>query len=152
MDFFSTNLFNWYGLVFAIFLLLPDIAYIRNNKIDRTIFDNKAMLYIERIGKYCCIFLMGINIGVLEGGFTKPIMETFWMISTCVLTVIAAILWLLCFYRFSKLWAYLLTAVTAVIFMMSGLLQVKTLLLTAGVVYLIGQLYVTNKYVKSKMQ
>ena len=37
-------------------------------------------------------------------------------------------------------------------FMMSGLLQVKTLLLTAGVVYLIGQLYVTNKYVKSKMQ
>lgn len=36
--------------------------------------------------------------------------------------------------------------------MMSGLLQVKTLLLTAGVVYLIGQLYVTNKYVKSKMQ
>lgn len=152
MDFFSTNLFNWYGLVFAIFLLLPDIAYIRNNKIDRTIFDNKAMLYIERIGKYCSIFLMGINIGVLEGGFTKPIMETFWMISTCVLTVIAAILWLLCFYRFSKLCAYFLTAVTAVIFMMSGLLQVKTLLLTAGVVYLIGQLYVTNKYVKSKMQ
>mgnify|MGYP003161529427 CR=1 FL=1 len=149
MDFFSTNLFNWYGLVFAIFLLLPDIAYIRNNKIDRTIFDNKAMLYIERIGKYCSIFLMGINIGVLEGGFTKPII---WMISTCVLTVIAAILWLLCFNRFSKLWAYLLTAVTAVIFIMSGLLQVKTLLLTAGVVYLIGQLYVTNKYVKSKMQ
>lgn len=95
---------------------------------------------------------MGINIGVLEGGFTKPIMETFWIISTCVLTVVALILWFLCFNRFSKLWAYLLTAVTAVIFMMSGLLQVKTLLLTAGVVYLIGQLYVTNKYVKSKMQ
>ena len=145
MDFFSTNLFNWYGLAFAIALLVPDIVYIKSNRIDRTIFDNRAMLYIERIGKYC-------NIGVLECGFTKPIMETFWIISTCVLTVIAAILWLLCFYRFSKLWAYLLTAVTAVIFIMSGLLQVKTLLLTAGVVYLIGQLYVTNKYVKSKMQ
>ncbi len=142
MDFFSTNLFNWYGLAFAIALLVPDIVYIKSNRIDRTIFDNRAMLYIERIGKYCSIFLMGINIGVLEGGFTKPIMETFWIISTCVL----------CFNRFSKLWAYLLTAVTAVIFMMSGLLQVKTLLLTAGVVYLIGQLYVTNKYVKSKMQ
>ena len=152
MDFFSTNLFNWYGLAFAIALLVPDIVYIKSNRIDRTIFDNRAMLYIERIGKYCSIFLMGINIGVLEGGFTKPIMETFWIISTCVLTVVALILWLLCFNRFSKLWAYLLTAVTAVIFMMSGLLQVKTLLLTAGVVYLIGQLYVTNKYVKSKMQ
>ena len=133
-------------------LQLLCIVYIKSNRIDRTIFDNRAMLYIERIGKYCSIFLMGINIGVLEGGFTKPIMETFWIISTCVLTVVALILWLLCFYRFSKLWAYLLTAVTAVIFIMSGLLQVKTLLLTAGVVYLIGQLYVTNKYVKSKMQ
>ena len=152
MDFFSTNLFNWYGLAFAIALLVPDIVYIKSNRIDRTIFDNRAMLYIERIGKYCSIFFMGINIGVLEGGFTKPIMETFWIISTCVLTVVALILWFLCFNRFSKLWAYLLTAVTAVIFMMSGLLQVKTLLLTAGVVYLIGQLYVTNKYVKSKMQ
>ena len=116
MDFFSTNLFNWYGLAFAIALLVPDIVYIKSNRIDRTIFDNRAMLYIERIGKYCSIFLMGINIGVLEGGFTKPIMETFWIISTCVLTVVALIL------------------------------------LTTGVVYLIGQLYVTNKYVKSKMQ
>ena len=94
MDFFSTNLFNWYGLAFAIALLVPDIVYIKSNRIDRTIFDNRAMLYIERIGKYCSIFLMGINIGVLEGGFTKPIMETFWIISTCVLTVVALILWL----------------------------------------------------------
>ena len=92
MDFFNTNLFNWYGLAFAIALLVPDIVYIKSNGIDRTIFDNRAMLYIERIGKYCSIFLMGINIGVLEGGFTKPIMETFWIISTCVLTVIALII------------------------------------------------------------
>ena len=81
------------------------------------------MLYIERIGKYCSIFLMGINIGVLEGGFTKPIMETFWIISTCVLTVVALILWLLCYNRITKFWAYLLTAVTAVIFMKSRIMK-----------------------------
>lgn len=57
MDFFSTNLFNWYGLAFAIALLVPDIVYIKSNRIDRTIFDNRAMLYIERIGKYCSISL-----------------------------------------------------------------------------------------------
>lgn len=37
MDFFSTNLFNWYGLAFAIALLVPDIVYIKSNRIDRTI-------------------------------------------------------------------------------------------------------------------
>ena len=55
----------------SIALLVPDIVYIKSNRIDRTIFDNRAMLYIERIGKYCSIFLMGINIGVLEGRFYK---------------------------------------------------------------------------------
>ena len=50
MDFFSTNLFNWYGLAFAIALLVPDIVYIKSNRIDRTIFDNRAMLYIQNYG------------------------------------------------------------------------------------------------------
>ena len=69
MDFFSTNLFNWYGLAFAIALLVPDIVYIKSNRIDRTIFDNRAMLYIERIGKYCSIFLMGIRMDREETSF-----------------------------------------------------------------------------------
>lgn len=59
MDFFSTNLFNWYGLAFAIALLVPDIVYIKSNRIDRTIFDNRAMLYIERIGKILQYFPYG---------------------------------------------------------------------------------------------
>ncbi len=152
MDFFSTNLFNWYGLAFAIALLVPDIVYIKSNRIDRTIFDNRAMLYIKESENIAVFSLWELTSACLRAVLQSRLWKPVWMISTCVLTVIAAILWLLCFYRFSKLWAYLLTAVTAVIFIMSGLLQVKTLLLTAGVVYLIGQLYVTNKYVKSKMQ
>lgn len=150
MDFFNVNLIYWYGLAFAVILLVPDIIYMKTNKIDRTVFDNRAMLYIERIGKYCSIFLMGINIGVLESGYTKPIMETFWLVSTVILTAAAVVLWILCFKNPTKPKAYALTIFTAVIFMMSGLLQVKTLLLTAGVVYLIGQLYVTNKYFSAK--
>ncbi len=144
MGFF--DVVNVYGLLFAIALLIPDIWYAKTHKIDRTIFDNRAMLYIERIGKYCSLFLMGINIGVLEKGFTKDIMKTFWLAAVSFMTSICILLWILCFKKATKPTSYSLTVITGMIFILSGLLQVKTLLLTFGIVYLIGQLYVTKKY------
>ena len=106
------------------------------------------MLYIERTGKYCSLFLMGINLGILEKGFTAPIMETYWLISTAVLTVIYVVLWIVFLKKETKGFAYLLTITAALIVIQSGLLQVKTLLLTAGIVYLIGELYVTSQAFK----
>lgn len=144
MGFF--DVVNIYGLLFAIALLIPDIWYAKTHEINRNIFDNRAMLYIERIGKYCGLFLMGINIGILEEGFTKDIMKTFWLVSISIMIVLCIVLWILCFRRVTRFASYSLTVLTAVIFMLSGLLQVKTLLLTFGVIYLIGQLYVTRKY------
>lgn len=144
MGFF--DVVNVYGLLFAIALLIPDIWYAKTHEINRNIFDNRAMLYIERIGKYCSFFLMGINIGILEKGFTKDIMKTFWLISVSIMLVLCIVLWILCFRKAAKLASYSLTVMTAIIFMLSGLLQVKTLLLTFGIIYLIGQLHVTRKY------
>ena len=88
---------------------------------------------------------MAINVGVLEEGFTSDLMRDFWFISTAIMIVVYIFLWILFFKKERKLTAYLLAILSAVIVMMSGLLQVKTLLLTAGIVYLIGELYVLKK-------
>ncbi len=73
---------------------------------------------------------MGINIGILEEGFTAPVMKIFWLAAVSIMTVICIVLWIFCFKRETKLIAYCITVITALIFMLSGLLQVKTLLLT----------------------
>ena len=146
MGFF--DVVNVYGLLFAVILAVPHIVYARTNNYDLKAINNRAMLYIERTGKYCSLFLMGINIGVLEQGFTAPIMEIYWLISTSVLIVIYVVLWILFFKKETKALAYLLTITAALIVIQSGLLQVKTLLLTAGIVYLIGELYVTSQAFK----
>lgn len=143
MGFF--DVVNIYGLLFTVILVVPHIVYARTHSYDLKSIDNRAMLYIERTGKYCSAFLMAVNIGVLEKGFTDPIMEIYWLISTSVLMVIYVALWILFFKKETKAIAYLLTITAAVIVIQSGLLQVKTLLLTAGIVYLIGELYVTTK-------
>lgn len=146
MGFF--DVVNVYGLLFAVILAVPHVVYARTHNYDLKIINNRAMLYIERTGKYCSLFLMGINIGVLEQGFTAPIMEVYWLISTSVLTVIYVVVWIVFFKKETKVFAYLLTITAALIVMQSGLLQVKTLLLTAGIVYLIGELYVTSQAFK----
>lgn len=146
MGFF--DVVNVYGLLFAVILAVPHVVYARTHNYDLKAINNRAMLYIERTGKYCSLFLMGINIGVLEKGFTAPIMEVYWLISTSVLTVIYVVLWIVFFKKETKGFAYLLTITAALIVIQSGLLQVKTLLLTAGIVYLIGELYVTSQAFK----
>ncbi|MGN0507717.1 MAG: hypothetical protein ACI4GX_00650 [Ruminococcus sp.] len=146
MGFF--DVVNVYGLIFAVILAVPHIVYARTHNYDLKAINNRAMLYIERTGKYCSLFLMGINLGVLEQGFTAPIMEVYWLISTSVLTIIYVVLWIVFFKKETKGFAYLLTITAALIVIQSGLLQVKTLLLTAGIVYLIGELYVTSQAFK----
>lgn len=146
MGFF--DVVNVYGLLFAVILATPHIVYARTHNYDLNAINNRAILYIERTGKYCSLFLMGINLGILEKGFTAPIMETYWLISTAVLTVIYVVLWIVFFNKETKGFAYLLTITAALIVIQSGLLQVKTLLLTAGIVYLIGELYVTSQAFK----
>ena len=146
MGFF--DVVNVYGLLFAVILAVPHVVYARTHNYDLRAINNRAMLYIERTGKYCSLFLMGINVGVLEKGFTAPIMEVYWLISTSVLTVIYVVVWIVFFKKETKGFAYLLTITAALIVIQSGLLQVKTLLLTAGIVYLIGELYVTSQAFK----
>lgn len=143
MGFF--DVVNVYGLLFVIIMIVPHIVYARTHTYDMKSIGNRAMVYIERIGKYCGAFLMAVNIGVLEQGFTSELMKNFWLYSTAILIAVYIVLWIL-FFKTNRKWvAYALTVLAGLILMYCGLLQVKTLLLTAGIVYLVGELYVTKK-------
>lgn len=144
MGFF--DVVNIEGLIFTVVMLVPHIVFAKAHKGYSTKnIDNRGMVYIERFGKYCSVFLMSFNIGVLEKGYTSDLMHTYWLVSTSVLIAIYLVLWIMFFRLQKKEIAYALTILTGVIIMQSGLLQVKTLLLTAGLIYLIGELYITKK-------
>lgn len=148
MDFFSV--INIFGLLFNIILTVPHIVYAKTHTYDMAVFDNRAMLYIDRIGRYCSLFLMFVNIGVLESGFTSEYMKRYWIISSAVLSVIYVLLWLAFFKTEKKFVAYAIIITSALIIIQSGILQVKTLLFTFGIIYLIGELYMVSKFFKSK--
>lgn len=142
------NIINIFGLPFALLLALPHILYRRSHKINTDIFDNKAMLYIDRLGRFGSLLFLSFHTGILERGFTEPkaLMQTFWLVFAAVLTAAYLLLWLLFRKRERRWTANLIVAVSAVIIICGGILQVNTLLLTAGIVYLAGELYVVSRY------
>ena len=130
------ELFNFYGLAFAILLALPHILYRRRHPTDPGDCPNKGMVILDRMGR----------LGVLEKGFTEPkeLMMRFWLILTSALVILYWALWLLFFRRSSRWLANLIVAVSAAAAIMSGILQVNTLLVSFGIVYLIGELYIVK--------
>lgn len=146
MGFF--DVVNVYGLLFAAVLLVPHIVYMKTHTLDTGVFANRAMVYIDRVGRLASLFLMSFHIGVLELGFTEPqaLMRRFWLISMGVCSVVYALLWLLFFKKETKGCALGIILISSFMVMFSGILQVNTLLLTAGIVYLIGELYLFSRY------
>ena len=150
MKFF--DIVNIYGLIFAVLLALPHIIYRRRHRIDTGVYQNRAMYYIDRMGRFGSLFLMSFNIGILEKGFTEPkiLMERFWLISTAVMTLCYLLIWLMFYKNEKKTTAYALAFISAFIIVFSGILQVKTLLFTFGLVYLAGELYVISRFFQNK--
>ena len=148
MGFF--DVVNVYGLIIAVMLLTPHIIYVKTHTYDKNKFTNRAMVYIDRAGRFFSLFLMAFNLGILEEGFTDPkeLMKLFWMIVVGALTLAYLLLWLWFFKTESKGAALAITLISAFIIIFSGILQVKTLLLTAGIVYLIGELYMFTRFFK----
>ena len=146
MGFF--DVVNIYGLMIAAVLAAPHIIYVKTHTSDKNKFSNRAMVYIDRTGRFFSLFLMAFNLGVLERGFTEPkeLMKSFWLITVGALTLVYILLWLWFFKTNSKGAALAITLVSAFIIIFSGIIQVKTLLMTAGIVYLIGELYMFSRF------
>lgn len=150
MSFF--DVVNLWGLLFASVLVAPHIIYARTHTVSTADYSNRAMVYIARTGRLFSAFLMAINIGVLEQGFPEPkaLMERFWLITAGSLLLVYVLLWLLFFRTGNKEVALAIAIVAAVTVIFSGIVQVKTLLMTAGIVYLIGELYLFSQFFKKR--
>ncbi len=126
---------NPFGLLFAALLLLPHILFRGLRTVTKENVPNLGMYWLDRLGRFGSLFLMSVHTGVLEKGFTEPkeLMQRFWLITTAVLALAYWLLWVLFCKRNKKAAAYGVVAASAAAVILSGILQVNTLLFTAGV-------------------
>ncbi len=148
MDFL--DVINPYGLCLAAVHALAYIIYSRLRGRLYPVCPNQGMRVLDRIGRFGSLFLMSVHLGVLERGFTEPkeLMKRFWLISCAALTAVFLLFMLCLLSKKRKGFAVGAAVSSAFVVMLSGILQVNTLLLTLGAVYLIGEIYLIHNSFK----
>lgn len=139
-------MFNYFGIIFIIVLLLPNIyASIFSKEVFVNKFDDRLLIKLENIGRYLCMILMVINIQDLYGGFKSVEAFVAYLGINIILLGLYYIVWFI-FYKFNNIYKnMILGVIPSLMFIISGILQNHLLLIISGIVFAYAHLKIIWK-------
>lgn len=139
-------MFNYFGIIFIIVLLLPNIyASIFKKELFVNKFDDRLLIKLENIGRYLCMILMVINIQDLYGGFKSVEAFVAYLGINIILLGLYYIVWFI-FYKFNNIYKnMILGIIPSLMFIISGILQNHLLLIISGIVFAYAHLKIIWK-------
>ena len=139
-------MFNYFGIIFIIVLLLPNIyASIFKKELFVNKFDDRLLIKLENIGRYLCMILMVINIQDLYGGFKSVEAFVAYLGINIILLGLYYITWFI-FYKFNNIYKnMILGIIPSLMFIISGILQNNLLLIISGIVFAYAHLRIIWK-------
>ena len=139
-------MFNYFGVIFIIVLLLPNIyASIFKKELFVNKFDDRLLIKLENIGRYLCMILMVINIQDLYGGFKSVEAFVTYLGINIILLGLYYIVWFI-FYKFNNIYKnMILGIIPSLMFIISGILQNHLLLIISGIVFAYAHLRIIWK-------
>lgn len=139
-------MFNYFGIIFIIVLLLPNIyASIFKKELFVNKFDDRLLIKLENIGRYLCMILMVINIQDLYGGFKSVEAFVAYLGINIILLGLYYITWFI-FYKFNNIYKnMILGIIPSLMFIISGILQNHLLLIISGIVFAYAHLKIIWK-------
>ena len=136
---------NLFGAVIVVLMLIPNIIYAIRNKGEENRCENRLMNLAEQIGRYACIVLMWLPLGVWKFGFPSVgEMLLYFAGNGCLLTAYWAV-YAAYLKRKTGKRALALAVIPACIFLLSGALLRHRLLAAFAVLFGISHIYVTTK-------
>lgn len=139
-------MFNYFGIIFIIVLMLPNIyASIFKKELFVNKFDDRLLIKLENIGRYLCMILMVINIQDLYGGFKSVEAFVAYLGINIILLGLYYIVWFI-FYKFNNIYKnMILGIIPSLMFIISGILQNHWLLLISGMIFAYAHLRIIWK-------
>ena len=139
-------MFNYFGVIFIIVLMLPNIyASIFKKELFVNKFDDRLLIKLENIGRYLCMILMVINIQDLYGGFKSVEAFVAYLGINIILLGLYYITWFI-FYKFHSIYKnMILGIIPSLMFIISGILQNNLLLIISGIVFAYAHLRIIWK-------
>ena len=128
--------FNPLGLIAMIIILIPNavFAVICKDGFDN-IYQNKAVVMFEQIGRYGCFITMVFNLPFTVFGFCSDIAFAIYLAANAVLIFAYCIIWIVCFRKNSLFRAIMLSVLPSAVFCLSGILCRSILLTLFAVIF-----------------
>ncbi len=145
------NWINFYGLVFMLVIMIPNIIFtIRNKDGFQNHWENKPIEVLEQIGRIGCFGLMVLIFPGCGFGFSSDESFALYLIVNVVLLAAYCLIWIICFKRNSIFRALALSLIPSVIFLASGILSRYIPLIVAAVIF--APCHITISYKNAKLE
>lgn len=137
------NYINIHGLIIIIIIMIPNIIFAMKENHFKSKYNNKIIEVIEQIGRFGSIGLMIFNIPFLNNGYRFTNGRLLYIFLTLILSIVYCFVWFLYFKIESIKKAMLLAIIPTIIFLLSGIIQGKVLLILLSVLFGISHIIIT---------
>lgn len=130
------NLFNIYGLIFIVIIMIPNIVFALKCK-DGFVnkYNNKFVEFSEQIGRFGSFIFMIFNIPKTYFGFYFNNGLILYLIVDSILVALYCLIWIICFKKPSVFRALALSIIPSFLFIYSGIMIRSILLIIFSLIF-----------------
>lgn len=144
---------NIYGLVFILFIMLPNIVFAVKNKDGfQNLWNNRIIEVFEQIGRFGCLGFMTFIIPGCGFDFSSDEIFALYLILNTVLIVGYCLIWIICFKKNSIFRALALSIIPSMIFLASGILSSYIPLIVTAIIFASCHIIISYKNAVSEMK
>ena len=138
--------FNFYGLIFMIVIMIPNMFYAAENGYSfGSKWKNRIVEIIEQIGRYACIAFMIFNIPGTWFGWWSDEAFAVYLIVDIILVIAYCVIWVFTWKKESLFRALALSIIPAVLFLFSGIMSRSILLIIASLLFAPAHIMISVK-------
>lgn len=144
------GVFNWFGLIIFVFLMIPNIIYFRSlGENGDFSFKNRKMEILENIGRYGSFITLIFNIPYTWFGFFFPYGETIYYVVDSMLLLIYILTWVIMWKRDTLTRALILSITPSILLVFSGVMISSILLMIFSVLFTVCHIRISvDKFLK----
>ena len=137
--------FNYYGLIFIVLIMLPNIVYAIKNKNSITNnYTNKIAEIFEQIGRYACMAFMIFNIPYTWFGFYFDYANIVYIVVNSALVTAYCIIWVILRNKDGILKSLLLSILPSLVFIFSGVIIASIPLIIFAIIFAVTHILISE--------
>ena len=141
--------FNIFGLIFIVMIMIPNIIFaIKFKDGFKNKWNNRPVMIMEQIGRFCCFGFMIFNIPGTWFGWWSLEAFAVYLISDIILIAAYCAIWVIYRKKNSVSKALLLSAIPSVLFLFSGIMSRSLPLILGSLIFAPTHILISYKNAK----